>query len=893
MLAAGTRLATFEIIGLIGQGGMGEVYRARDLTLRRDVALKILPPLFATDTDRRARFTREAQILASLNHPHIATIHGLENAEGVTALVLELVEGPTLADCLAEKAFSLDDALRVALQITAALDAAHEKGIIHRDLKPANIKLTADDRVKVLDFGLAKALADDSAPADAAVSPTITAVASRLGVILGTAAYMSPEQARGKPIDKRIDIWAFGCVLYELLARRKAFPGDHVTDVIVSVLTTEPDWTALPTSTPPRLVELVRRCLRKDPRERLRDIGDARFEVERLLHGDDMREGVASDSRSRETRAGRLIRAGALLGLGLIAGVLITAVGPLRPTTSTRSPGHFLVPLPADEGLAGLDFPAVAMSPDASLLAYVGTRGGHTQLFLRSLNSVDPTPIAGTNNALSPFFSPDSRWLGFFADGQLKKIEVARGGSPITLCDAPVGLGANWGRDDTIVFAGTTGSGLSQVLAAGGRPQRLTTLDSRLGEFSHRWPELLPDGDTVLFTAATEGSWDDAQIVAQSRTSGKRSLLVQGGTNPHYLRSGHLLYAHGGAIMAVRFDAASATVIGTPVRVLSGVLQSLDGAAQFSVSSSGSVVYVAGSLASDQRRLVAVDRGGAVTPLAAPQRPYASPRVSPDGQRLLVTIEDRTTDIWMYDISSGSLAQVTFDAGATFPIWTPDGRGVVFSARSDGQPNLFSMPVSHSAATERLANSKNLQLPGSFSPDGATLAFVDRNPTTNRDIWLMQVGAARAARPWINTAADEGAPRISPDGRAVAYVSNESGRSEVYVAPYADPAHHQRASSMGGSEPVWARNGAELFYREGSKVMAVPMVRDGGGVRAAIPRPLFESTFEMGTLDSPNFDVMPDGQRFVMVQEQTSGRPTLHMLIDWLGAIGAPAGSTR
>jgi serine/threonine protein kinase/Tol biopolymer transport system component len=891
-LAVGTRVRTYEIVALIGQGGMGEVYRARDTTLRRDVALKILPPLVAADADRRARFTREAHVLATLSHPHIASILGMEEADGITAIVLELVEGLTLAERLAGGALPLTEALTIAVQIAAALEAAHEKGVVHRDLKPANIKLAADGSVKVLDFGLAKALIDESAPS-ATISPTLTAMASRLGIIVGTAAYMSPEQAKGQTVDKRMDIWAFGCVLYDMLTGRRAFRGDDVTDVIVAIMTGEPDWTALPPATPPRVIELLHRCLQKDVRARWRDIGDARIQLEEAL-----REPVSALRRAPTEGRRRMfgflsVRAIALAVSGALVGALIaTAWKPVSPV-SGGSPARFEVPLPSDASLGAIDFPAVAISPDASLLAYVGMRGGHTQLFVRPMNGTDATPLPGTNNAANPVFSPDSHWIAFFADGQLKKV-LAAGAAPITLCEAPVGVGASWGADDTIIFAGATGSGLSQVPAAGGRPRAVTSLDRQRGEFSHRWPDLLPDGKTVLYTVGTVGSWDDAQIVAQSLTTGKRSLLVQGGTNPHYLRSGHLIYARAGALMAVGFDATTLSLIGSPVRVLDNVLQSFDGAAQISVSATGSAVYAAGTFSSDQRRLVAVDRTGSVTPFAAPLRQYGYPQLSPDGRHVLVTIDRSTPDLWLYDIAAATLRQLTFDAGATFPIWTPDGQRAVFSSNASGVRNLFWMPVFEPGQAERLATSEYVQLPGSWSPDAGTLAFVERHPTTGRDIWVLPFASDRIPRPFLHAAFDEGAPRFSPDGRWLAYVSNESGRTEVFLRSRVDLGQRQPVSTNGGAEPVWARDGRQLFYRHDDKMMVVAILSNTASPRVGPPQEVFAGNFAVGTLDAANYDVMPDGQRFLMVQaEQPSSQRTLQVLINWLGVVAAAAPSGR
>ena len=557
-LVIGTRLGPYEIVAPLGAGGMGEVYRARDTKLGRDVAIKVLPTLFTSDPERRARFEREARLLAALNHPHIGAIYGLEDADpsthsassgqagsgqaAVRALVLELVEGETLADRLTTGPLPVMEVLTIARQIAEALEAAHEKGIVHRDLKPANIKITPAAVVKVLDFGLAKACADDGSGPDLSQSPTVTAGDTREGVILGTAAYMSPEQARGRSLDKRTDNWAFGCVLFEMLTGRSTFAGDTISDTIVAILERDPDWRLLPATTPSAIQHLLRRCLQKDLHRRLRDVGDARLDIEEALA-----EPIAIAGPARlEVRGGRrqrLVGAVTLLAIGGVLGSLVGVRLKTEPRLLTPPAAHFVVSLAPSERLAGLDFPAVAISPDGSRVAYVATRGGRPQLLVRPMSSLEATPMPGTADAISPFFSPDNRWIAFFAEGKLKKVPVS-GGAPITLCDAPIGFGGSWGSDDVIVFASASGSGLSQVPAAGGTPTRVTTIDTQNGEFSHRWPELLPDGRTVLFTVGTLGSWDDAQIVAQSLSSGQRRVLIQGGTNPHYLSTGHLIHAH-------------------------------------------------------------------------------------------------------------------------------------------------------------------------------------------------------------------------------------------------------------------------------------------------------------------------------------------------------------
>jgi len=877
-VAPGARFGSYEVVSSLGVGGMGEVYQAHDTKLGRDVALKIVRHEFAGDPERLVRFRREALVLAALNHPHIATVHEFNETEGAAFLVMELVPGETLRDRLLSGRLTMIEALRIVRQVADALEAAHDKGIIHRDLKPANIKITPEGAVKVLDFGLAKALIDGDARDGLSQSPT-SAISA--GVILGTVPYMSPEQARGKPVDQRTDIWSFGCVMFELITHHRPFDGDTTSDVIAAVLEREPDWGLLPSAIPPAVDRVLRRCLRKDPRQRLRDIGDARMELEEALEAPAATGAPATRGLGR---FGSFARAIAWLALGLIAGVLGTRAL-RRDAPSVQPPGHFLLSLPAGERFAGLDFPAVTMSPDGSLVAYVGTRGGRAQLFVRPLNSLESRALPGTNDAISPFFSPDHRWVAFFAEGKLKKVPVD-GGAPVTVCDAPIGFGGSWGRDETIVFSPATGSGLSRVLAAGGQSTRVTQVNAQKGEFSHRWPEWLPDGKTVIFTIGTVGNWDDAQIVAQSLVSGQQTVLVRGGTDPHYLRSGHLLYARGGTLLAVPFDAARLTVTGAPVSVIDNVVQSFDGAAQVGTSPSGALVYVAGSFTSDKRRLMGVERSGAVAPLAAPARAYKAPRVSPDSRTLAVTIAGATEDIWTYDIAQGALAQVTFEGNSASPTWTPDGQRITFSWHSSGPGNLFWKMLA-GGQQERLASSDRLHLPGSWSRDGRRLAFVERHPTTGRDLWILDED--RTVRPFLVSAYDETAPRFSPDGRLIAYVSNQSGRNEVYVRAYADPSRKWQVSNGGGAEPVWDPGGQELFFRAGDRMM-VTSTGPSSNPHFVEARMLFEGKFEKGTMDSANYDVMAAPQRFVMVEstDRESREDQLHLLVNWQ----PPASST-
>jgi len=876
----GKQIGSYKILSLLGAGGMGEVYRAHDMKLGRDVAIKVLPGVFLSDPDRLARFEREARVLATLNHPHIGAIYGLEVADdGIRALVLELIEGDTLADRIGRGPIPLNEALPIAKQIAEALEAAHEQAIIHRDLKPANIKVTPDRIVKVLDFGLAKACAGDAAGLDLSRSPTVSVEGTREGAIFGTAPYMSPEQVRGKPLDKRTDIWAFGCVLYEMLTGRPPFARNTVSDVIAAILEREPDWRALPDATPPGIRRLARWCLEKDTKRRLHDIGDARLEIEESLAAPTaLTEDAGTNTRRRGRAVSQIV---AILVSGGIIGAVIAARLIMAPVPQ-RTVADFPLPLPRGAMLTSLDFPATTISPNGSLIAYIATRGGRPQLFVRRMDNPEPTPLSGTEDAISPFFSPDNRWIGFFADGKLKKVS-ATGGVPVLICDAPIGFGGSWGRDDVIVFAPASGSGLSRVNAAGGSPTRVTTLDEQKGEFSHRWPELLPDGDSVLFTVGTQGSWDNAHIVAQSLSSGRRQLLLQGGTNPRYLATGHLLYAHGGTIFAVPFDPSALRVSGTPVRVLENVLQSSDGAAQLSVAQSGSVVYVPGRFASSDRQLMTVDRMGNAIPFAAPARAYSAPRVSPDGQKLVVTITETTEALWMYDISRGALNQLTFEANSSFPVWTPDGQRIAFSSNRAGALNLFWTRLDVASGQERLAQSDTIQLPGSWSPDGRILAFVERHSVTGRDIWMLPLTGDRKPYSFLNAVFDESAPRFSPDGRLLAYVTNESGRDEVYVRLLADPSRVRRVSAAGGTEPAWGFSARELFYRMGDQMMSVKLGLRDEPLGSEV---LFRGNFEPGTLDLTNYDVMPEGQRFVMVSAtDRDPRRELHVKLHWLDTL--------
>ena len=846
---------------------MGDVYRARDTKLGREVAIKVLPDVFAQNPERLARFGREARLLASLNHPNIATIHGLEESGGVNYLVMELVPGQTLAERLTPGPVEVEESLRICTQIAEALEAAHEKGVIHRDLKPANVKVTPDGKVKVLDFGLAKALADDDPGANISSSPTLSAAGTREGVILGTVAYMSPEQARGRKVDKRTDIWAFGCVLYELLTGKQTFQSrdregaDTVQDIIARILQGEPDWSALPETTAVKIRDLLRRCLQKDLRRRQQHIDDARIEME---------EALTAPATAAPAAAAVPARTGWRRAIPLVLGSLVLiaitglAVWNLR-TPAPRPLTRLTLTLPETERLgargAGMIEPVVALSPDGTRLVYIANQ----QLYLRPMDSLEARPIPGTEGAIYPFFSPDGQWVGFFADAKLKKVSIS-GGAALTLCDVATSRGGSWGTDETIVF-GKVATGLSQVSSAGGTPQELTTLKE--GETQHFWPHSLPGGEAVLFSVWT-GSLETSRIEVHSLETGERRVLIQGGTHARYAPTGHLVYAQAGTpgtLLAAPFDLERLEVTGAPFPIVEGVLQSpVSGLAQFSFSSLGALVYVPGSVQTVEYTLVWVDRTGAVEPLAAPPRQYRNPTLSPDGQQLVVTIPAAPADVWVYDIPRTTLTRLTFEGDNRLPIWTPDGERVTFrSDRAGGPWNLFWKPADGSGTAERLATSDRNQTPSSWSSDGQVLAFFEGRGGEDEALWTLPMEGEREPRLFLQTPFQESSGMFSPDGNWLAYVSNESGKNEIYVQPYPGPGGKRQISTNGGAEPVWARDSGELFYRNGSQMMAVEIATELT-FSAGTPKLLFEGNFQPSAGNLANYDVTPDGQRFVMIQ---------------------------
>ena len=859
-LSTGTELGTHKILALLGVGGMGEVYQAHDTKLRRDVAIKVLPESFARDADRLARFRREAQLLASLNHPNIATIYNIEDSNSTTYLVMELVPGENLAERVKrDGAVPVEEALTIAKQIAEALEAAHEKGIIHRDLKPANVKLTPEGKVKVLDFGLAKAFAGDTSTEDIGNSPTLSMAATMQGVILGTAAYMSPEQARGKSVDKRTDIWAFGCVLYELLTGKAAFHGEDVTDILGAVLRMEPDWSQLPEATPAAIRTLLRRCLRKDKRQRLSDATDVRIEIE---------DAIAAPKYLGTTQAAPASTSklpwAVATALAIIA--VVTSLALWRSTRPVERPLVRLdVDLGSDVSLGSLPGADAILSPDGTRMVYAS----QNRLFTRRLDQPNATELAGTQGAFAPFFSPDGQWVAFFTTVKLQKISV-EGGSAITLCDATNGTGGSWGEDGNIIAALNSTGGLSRIPSAGGPPTPVTDLQS--GEFTHRWPQILPGGKAVLFTAGAPAvAFDGANIVVMSLSDHRRKTLVRGGTYGRYLPSGHLVYVNRGTLFAVPFDVERLEVHGTPAPVLDQVgYNAGQGSAQLDFSQNGTLIYRSGGAVGGLLTVTWLDGAGKAQPLLAKPGAYGRPSLSPDGQRLALEVSDGSgADSWVYDWQRDTMTRLTFTGTVGNPIWSPDGQYIAFRAVGEGMSVIRS---DGSGKPQPLTQSKNFQVPWSFAPDGKRLAFLEVDSKTSADLWTVPLesdnAGLRAGKPevFLQTLAIELAPSFSPDGRWMAYSSDESGSAQVYVRAFPDKGGKWEISNSGGGYPMWSRNGHDLFFETlDNHIMVAAYAVKGDSFVVDKPRVWSEKQLGGGGMlnAAKNVDLAPDGKRII------------------------------
>ncbi|MGI8785001.1 MAG: protein kinase domain-containing protein [Acidobacteriota bacterium] len=892
-LSAGSRLGAYEIISPLGAGGMGEVYLARDAKLEREVAIKILPEAFTNDPERLARFEREARFLASLSHPNIGAVHGLEESNGVRFLVLELIAGQTLADRVSSGPIELEECLEICCQIAVALEAAHEKGIIHRDLKPSNIKITPEGQVKLLDFGLAKAFALQESSPNLSVSPTLTQQTIREGVILGTAAYMSPEQARGRTVDKRSDIWSFGCVLYECLAGRQAFRGDSVTDVLATIIHKDPDWQALPAETPAAIRELLERLLKKDRNHRFRDIGDARIVIEEVAADPSKRQPVATTGPTQ-------VRGRTREWLGwLTAGILTLIMLPLLAAYFRNSPAEPAVRsaiLPPEK--SAFDFVGTglrpsgppAISPDGRILTFAApTQDGRRLLWVRPLDSLSARPIAGTENATFPFWSADSRFIGFFVPGKLKKVE-ATGGPPQTICDASEGRGGTWNSEGVIVFAPSVASSLYRVSASGGVAHPLTKLDDTRRERGHRWPWFLPDGKHFVYLATTfSGGTEDKPraIFISNLESNENRLLLNANSNVAYA-SGYLLYARDKVLLAHPFDAGrrqfteEARPLAEQVQYDAGF-----GRAVFSVSSDGVLLYQTGT-SSGFSQLGMFDRTGKNTDVLGEPLSYQYPAISPDGQRVAVSIpdpNDGNVDLWIHEITRGVRTRFSFDVATDFyATWSPDSSRLAFASIRKGAFDIYQKASDGAGSEQLLLESATRKYPTSWSLDGRFLLYTQRDPKGRGqfDIWVLPLFGDQKPFAFLATDFEEQFGRFSHNGKWVAYMSDESGTNEIYISPFPGPGGKRRVSTAGGAAPRWRRDGKELFYMApDNNLMVVQVTEAAGGIQTGVPKPLF-----LAKSGRPDFyDVSADGKRFVMISPREGNMQPLTLVTNWTAGL--------
>ncbi len=880
-LTSGTKIGPYEVASLLGVGGMGEVYRSRDSKLGREVALKVLPTSVAVDADRLARFSREAKVLAALNHPNIAAIYGLEDSGSTHALVMELVEGPTLADRIAAGPIRADEALPIAKQICEALEYAHDRGIVHRDLKPANIKVTPQDNVKVLDFGLAKALENDISPVDIGSSPTMSRMATQAGMILGTAAYMSPEQARGKPADRRADIWAFGCLLYEMLTGKMAFSGETVSDTLAAIIKEQPDYSLLPANTSIRIRVLIQRCLQKDPRQRLQAIGDARIVIEEVLSG-------APDPTAAQQQTilapPQLPAWKRFLPWALAAALLIALLALKQPANpSSHKPIELSFYLPVGQRLAADNGTAFAISPDGSRIAYVTDEPGSTvgQLYVRELDQPTPVLLATLENvggAAAPFFSPDGQWIGFFGEGKLKKVSV-RGGAPIALANVSGYRGGAWGEDDTIIFPTKFTSPLYRLPASGGTPQEVTHLNAARAETTHRWPQLLPGGKTVLFTASSNNNFfGQATVQAASIATGEATVLVENASFGRYLPGGYLAYCSQGTLFVVPFDPKSLKLTGTAVPIIQGIdFDISNGGVLFSSADNGIAVYMAGSTSKQNLNLVMLNRKGEPQTLLKSEPDATSPRLSPDGKK--VAFEKAVGGIWIHDTVRGTTTPLPLKSGsANFPIWTPDGQYLTYSytaaSRMGVGEHIYSRRADGAGEEVQLTpEGSQSSYPSSWSPDGKTLAFLRLSQIDGAccDAYTMSItDDGKQHEPQLVADVSRGKssslaePVFSPDGHWIAFSSADSGPPQVYVVPYPQSGGKWQISTDGGAEPRWSKTSHELFYAKGQQIFAVSYSVDKNSFVASKPQPLFDGIAMRFPYTA--FDVSADGQHFVAFQ---------------------------
>jgi Tol biopolymer transport system component/predicted Ser/Thr protein kinase len=886
-LANGTKLGPYEIVAPIGAGGMGEVYRARDTRLDRIVAIKVLPQHLAETPDAKQRFEREARAVSALNHPNICTLFDVGSQDGTEFLVMEYIEGETLAARLEKGSLPLDQALKIGIEVADALDKAHRAGIIHRDLKPGNIMFTKSG-AKLLDFGLAKAALPLAAGATLSASATRTTPITQQGVIVGTFQYMSPEQVEAKELDARSDIFSFGSVLYEMLTGRAAFQGRSQLSVASAILEKDPESiSVLMPMTPPALDRAVRQCLAKNPEDRWQTARDLLLELKWIEDAGSQAGVPAAVATHRKTRERALSAFAAVLGLIAIA----LAIGFVQRAPKPAHPMRLTAELGADVSLSNMtDGADAVLSPDGARLAFVAAGADQTQhVYIRSLDQMQATALSGTEDARDPFFSPDGEWIAFFAGGKLKKIAL-QGGVPVTLCDVPNGRGGSWGDNGLIVFSAGPATALSKVSSAGGMPEPLTALDNQNGLGSHRWPQFLPGGNDVLFTFSTTGlAFENADIVVYSLASGKSKTVLHGGSYARYVPSGHLVYQRNNTLFAVPFDLKRLEVTGQPAPVLEGVATTGTGGAQFSVSDSGTLTYVGGSAANQDVSIYWMDAAGKFTPLRGTPGNYRDLAISPDGKRLAMDVATgNRSDIWVYDWERDAFTRLTFSAYQNeVPVWTPDGQRIVYaSAEKGAAPNIWWIRADGGGDAQRLTESQDPQYPSSWSPHGEVLAYSQLNPSTGWGIMTLPVdGNERSGWKLGQPKQLAGAPAlgmlpaISPDGHWVAYNSNESGIYETYVRPFPGPGGKWQVSNGGGQRiggwgPEWSGNGKDLlfFVPASRQIMAVSYTTSGDSFRAEKPHlwspgQIADRRFNFNKV---GFSLHPDGKRIAVLRSSSS-----------------------
>ncbi len=863
-LASGTRIGAYEVLAFLGAGGMGEVYRAHDPKLRREVAVKVLPASVTEDRERLARFQREARVLASLNHPGIGAIYELEESEGRMYLILELVEGETLDDRIARGPIPVKETLPLLHQLAEALEAAHGRGITHRDLKPPNIKITPEGRLKILDFGLAKSLVNRTTAIEASEHSTVTRENTSAVVLLGTVPYMSPEQARGKTVDSRTDIWAFGCVVYESLTARRPFQGETISDTLSAILEKEPDWDALPAETPENLRKLLRRCLAKDPRQRVQHIGDVRLEIEEATANPTI-AAVSSQPPPRTMK--RLIWFA--LGFGIALAISVSLVN--RPENPESSPVVMRSEITLQPAVALFDdshWGNIALSPDGATLVYAGElEPGKTQLQSRLVAGLDSRSLPGTEGGYAPFFSPDGEWIGFFSEGKLRKTRMD-GLPPVTLCDAPEAAMGTWSTDGSITFSSL--SGLWRLPVDVRVPELLAKPDPAEGSTLYTYPQTLPGGNSLLFTKFVRGTSEIAVLVSKT---GDQRTLVEGARYANYLPTGHIVYHNADRkLVAIRFDVGTLSTQDSLVEVLDDAWVTRG----FSFSRTGTLVYLKDLTKSS---LIWLNREGKTERVKEIELSMP-PRSSPRGERLAISMgaSGWGWDIWVYQPSRDVLTRLTFGGANWSPVWSPDGERIAYVAQSAKGSTLLSVDANGTSEPETLFSSERLLNPSSWSSDGRLLWLEDYSEA-QWDIWLLEVNAKGKPQPFLATAFNEFHPMISPDGSWLAYVSDESGANQVYIRAVSSSGGKWQISTSIGDDPVWNSNGKELFFRIGNRWMSVE-VETQPEFRAGNPVLLFEGTYDQ------HYDVAPGGDQFILVEsELTAAQSRIQIVTNWFEEI--------